>query len=572
MKRIILISLLFIICRMVFPANDRFVVVIDPGHGGRDAGAVRGSYKEKDINLGVALALGEFIENNMKDVKVVYTRKADAFVALDRRAEIANKAKANLFISIHTNSTAAKKTTAQGADTYILGLSRTEENLAVAKRENSVIMLEDDYTTKYEGFDPNSPESYIIFEFMTNKYRDQSLDFAGYIQRDFRNVAKRADRGVREAGFLVLRKTSMPSVLIELGFINNDNEAKFLSTKSGQRIMATAIFSGFKEYKKNFDKMQGKVDPNAGKANVVQAPKSKPKSNQSIQKERPKEEAQLTNNTPLVKETSPVVEPKKEPVEQIAEAKKDDPKNVIVTQDRVAESVISEVKNESKPSSPRKDIVDPPKDAIKNRVIDLRNDGVEYRVQFLYSGYKLPPNSPEFKGLSPVEYYEDNGYKYTYGLTDNLKEIERIQTEVRQKFKDAFVIKQDKENNPNRKFIPVGESQQTTYNVVRTKKEPAGTASEKVKESKKQSEVKVPAIKKDEIEYRVQFLISPNKLPDNSGAFKGLSPVQHYVDNGYKYTFGSSTSMVEIQKIQTQVRKKFKDAFIVKFKNGERIK
>ena len=148
MKRLLSIALLLIICGMLFAADNKFVVVIDPGHGGRDGGAVRGTYKEKEINLGVALALGELIEKNMKDVKVVYTRKADAFVALDRRAEIANKAKANLFISIHTNSTAARKTSASGADTYILGLSRTEENLAVAKRENSVILLEDDYTTK----------------------------------------------------------------------------------------------------------------------------------------------------------------------------------------------------------------------------------------------------------------------------------------------------------------------------------------------------------------------------------------------------------------------------------------
>ncbi len=198
--------------------SDKFVVVIDPpGHGGKDGGAVRGIYKEKDINLAVALILGDLIEENLKDVKVVYTRKKDVFIDLDKRAQIANKAKANLFISIHTNSTAAKSTTASGADTYILGLTRSAENLEVAKRENSVILLEDDYSTKYEGFDPNSTESYIIFEFMTNKYMEQSLKFATHIQKDFKNVAKRTDRGVRQAGFLVLRKSSMPSVLIELG-------------------------------------------------------------------------------------------------------------------------------------------------------------------------------------------------------------------------------------------------------------------------------------------------------------------------------------------------------------------
>lgn len=538
MKRLLSIALLLIICGMLFAADNKFVVVIDPGHGGRDGGAVRGTYKEKEINLGVALALGELIEKNMKDVKVVYTRKADAFVALDRRAEIANKAKANLFISIHTNSTAARKTSASGADTYILGLSRTEENLAVAKRENSVILLEDDYTTKYEGFDPNSPESYIIFEFMTNKYRDQSLDLAGFVQRDFRGVAKRADRGVREAGFLVLRKTSMPSVLIELGFINNDSEAKFLSTKSGQRIMATAIYSGFKDYKKNFDKMQGKSDVNTSKT-IVRTQNTKPTVQPAIQETKrttDKDVAVSGNNkqsniTPKTDKASPT------------------PSTVVKTKE---EQIPSPLKEEPK-------------------VIDLRTDITEYRVQFLYSDYKLPVNSPEFKGLSPIEYYVDKGYKYTYGLTGDMNEIEKIQTEVRKKFKDAFVIKQDKETNSNRRFYQLEESQRTTYNIIRTQKEPQDKTT-KTKSSKAKENPVPSKVKKDEIEYRVQFLISSHKLPDNSGAFKGLSPVSFYIENGYKYTYGSTASMVEIQRIQAEVRKKFKDAFVVKFKNGERIK
>ncbi len=505
-KYTLILVLLFTVCGVLFSANDRFVVVIDAGHGGRDAGAVRGSYREKEINLGVALALGELIEKNMKDVKVVYTRKGDSFVALDQRANIANKAKANLFISIHTNSTAAKKTTAAGADTYILGLSRSEENLAVAKRENSVIMLEDDYTSKYEGFDPNSPESYIIFEFMTNKYRDQSLDFAGYVQRDFKGVAKRADRGVREAGFLVLRKTSMPSVLIELGFINNDSEAKFLATKSGQRTMATAIYSGFKDYKRNFDKMQGKVEPVS-------------KSMTSV--------------------------PKEQPVKNIVEtdvSKEDLPDSQIITVDNDSPST-KQMSNEP-----------------------------EYRVQFLYSRVKLPMNSSEFKGLSTdkIEYYIDNGFKYTYGLTGSLREAERAQTEVRKKFPDAFVIIQNK-NTRNRKdfFSLTGKSNAVNEKAVSQQQ---ATVKVDTKEDKVVEPEPVSSIKKDEVEYRVQFLISPKRLPEGSKAFKGLSPVDYYEESGYKYTYGSSTSMTEIQKIQTEVRKKFPDAFVVKIKNGKRVK
>lgn len=262
MRKIVfyLISILALGClSLSIQAQSKFVVVIDAGHGGKDGGAVRGIYKEKDINLGVAKVLGELIESNYKDVKVVYTRKSDVFVDLDKRTAIANRAKANLFISIHTNSTAAKVTNVSGADTYILGLARSEESLDVAKRENSVILMEDDYTVKYEGFDPKSPESYIIFEFMSNKYMEQSLQFSELVQSSFRNLAKRNDRGVRQAGFLVLRKTSMPSVLIELGFINNPIEAKFLSSSAGQRSMASAIYAGFKRYKGDFDKKQGRA-------------------------------------------------------------------------------------------------------------------------------------------------------------------------------------------------------------------------------------------------------------------------------------------------------------------------
>lgn len=247
-----------LICNpIVAQSKDKFVVVIDAGHGGRDPGATRGKYREKVINLKVALALGKLIENNYKDVKVVYTRKTDVFIDLVERSNIANRNKANLFISIHTNATDARNTSANGADTYILGLTKSAENLAVAKRENSVITFEKDYKSKYEGFDPNSPESYIIFEFMTNKYMEQSYKFASAIQNGFKTIAKRNDRGVRQAGFLVLWRSAMPSVLVELGFINNATEAKYLYSSAGQNAMARSIYSGFKKYKAEYDKMMG---------------------------------------------------------------------------------------------------------------------------------------------------------------------------------------------------------------------------------------------------------------------------------------------------------------------------
>ena len=235
--------------------NDRFIVVIDPGHGGNDPGAIGTRGKEKNINLNVARKLGRLIEDNCNDTKVVYTRKSDIFVPLHRRAEIANNAKANLFISIHTNAVAKKNSYVKGTETYTLGLHRTEENLEVAKKENSVILIEDDYKQRYAGFNPNSSESYIIFEFMQDKNMSQSVNFATLIQQNFKSY-NRIDKGVHQAGFLVLRETSMPSVLIELGYISNPLEETYLLSDKGTTDLANAIYRAFINYKGNCPKIK----------------------------------------------------------------------------------------------------------------------------------------------------------------------------------------------------------------------------------------------------------------------------------------------------------------------------
>ncbi len=244
-----IVAMLLLCCARVLA----YTVVIDPGHGGRDVGAlgIRGT-REKNVNLKVALALGNLIRRNHPEVKVIYTRSTDTFVGLERRARIAVKAKADLFISIHTNSTAAgrKGTSARGTETYTLGMHRAADNLAVAKRENSVITLESDYKQRYEGFDPNSSESYIIFEFMQDRNMEASVKLARLIQKQFVSTAKRVDKGVHQAGFLVLREVSMPSVLIELGFINNRQEEKYLASSSGQTQLARSIYNAFKAYYK----------------------------------------------------------------------------------------------------------------------------------------------------------------------------------------------------------------------------------------------------------------------------------------------------------------------------------
>ncbi|WP_302589449.1 N-acetylmuramoyl-L-alanine amidase [uncultured Muribaculum sp.] len=235
--------------------SHKFTLVIDAGHGGHDYGAVAGKINEKSINLATALEFGRLVESNMPDVKIVYTRKGDYFKTLQERASIANKANGNLFVSIHTNSVDKRnkrRTTIHGASTYTLGLHRSEENFAVAQRENSVMMLEDDYETKYLGFDPSSTESYIIFELSHDKNIDQSIDFAAKVQKQLSSTAGRADKGVRQAGFWVLAKTSMPAVLVELDFICNPNCAAFLNSKQGTQKMGKALYNAFCQYRKSY--------------------------------------------------------------------------------------------------------------------------------------------------------------------------------------------------------------------------------------------------------------------------------------------------------------------------------
>lgn len=343
-----------------------FVVVIDAGHGGRDAGALGNKAKEKDINLGVALKLGRLIENNIPGVKVVYTRSKDVYLTLQERANIANRAEGDLFISIHTNSIDKKspnRKTVTGASTWTLGLHRSKENLEVAKRENSVIYLENDFSTRYEGFDPNSTESYIIFEFMQYKHMEQSINFASDIQHEFVSEAGRVDRGVRQAGFWVLAKTSMPAVLVELDFICNPTQERFLTSESGQSKMAKAIYNAFSKYKSDYDRKQN-VGKNIGAVTTAPAPAS-----------------------------------------SVAPVSSAESSSVAAEQDE--------------------------------------DSGVTYyKVQFMALPRKLPANSKEFKGLSPVEYYkEGNMYKYTYGKSTSRDEIQAQYKKVKSLFRDAFIIK-----------------------------------------------------------------------------------------------------------------------------------
>ncbi len=236
-----------------YNSNDYHLktVVIDAGHGGKDSGCLGSKTKEKVIALGVSLKLGEYISKNFPDVKVIYTRTTDKFLELKERADIANRNGADLFISVHCNASASKQ--GYGTETYVMGTHRSNANLTVAKRENSVVTMEEDYQAKYDGFDPNSDEGHIRLSIFQNAYREESILFASLVEEQFTTKALRNSRGVKEAGFLVLYKTTMPSVLIECGFLTHSSEEKYLNSEAGQDKIASSIFKAFSQFKELID-------------------------------------------------------------------------------------------------------------------------------------------------------------------------------------------------------------------------------------------------------------------------------------------------------------------------------
>jgi len=237
----------FIPNETMMPAFRMKKIVLDAGHGGKDPGNLGARSKEKDINLAVTLLVGKYIKENMPDVEVIYTRDDDSFPTVHERPKIANLNKADLFVSIHSNSAANKS--AYGTETFVMGTKHFEANFDIVKKENSVILLEENYEENYEGFDPTSPESYMMFNLMSKAYIGNSLTLADHIETQFRDRVGRKSRGVKQGPFYVLWTPSMPSVLVELGFLSNTEEEKFLMSEAGKEYMASAIYRSIKEYK-----------------------------------------------------------------------------------------------------------------------------------------------------------------------------------------------------------------------------------------------------------------------------------------------------------------------------------
>ena len=363
-------------------ANKRFTLVIDPGHGGHDAGALGAISKEKNINLAVALRFGKYVEQNLPEVRVIYTRKTDVFIPLNERANIANRANADFFISVHTNALPAGKV-ARGFETYTLGMHRAKDNLDVAMRENSVISMEKDYQQRYQGFDPRSSESYIIFEFIQGKNMERSVELARMIQRGVCDGANRPDKGVHQAGFLVLRETSMPGCLIELGFITTPDEERLLNNDSRVDDIARGIYEAFAKYKNKYDRS-------------VSVP----------YRAKDSEEVNL-----------PKIVPDQEPA----------PKTRVVTRGKQPK------REEATPEQPKR---------VEKKVKKAEvADAPVFKLQIFVGSRNLRKGDAHFKGETDYDsFQEGNLVKYTLGASTNYNEIYRLRKEKLDKFPEAFII------------------------------------------------------------------------------------------------------------------------------------
>lgn len=397
-------------------------VVIDPGHGGHDPGATAAGIQEKNIVLDVGLRLGNKIKSEFPGINVVYTRSKDVFIPLHARAAIANRNKADLFISLHANC--VSESSARGTETFTLGLYNSVENLEVAKKENSVILLEEDYSTNYEGFNPNETESYIMFENMQSEYQAQSIDLASRIQEAFTGRLKLADRGVKQAGFLVLRQTTMPGVLVEMGFISNPSERKLLTSDAGKEKIAMSVFEAFSNYKKNIDRKsrfaagtpEGTRDSGQADVAIVQE--------MDLKDEKP---AEKTVAFPAGEMNNPDV--------------------MLPSQGKTGSaSVLKVTTGNNTAAKTNSGVAKQPADISKSPA--KKNSGSEevkkqtwYSVQVGVTTKAIEPSEKNFRGEKGIiRLKADSFYKYYSGRFGTPKEAFAERSRIQKKFPDAFVV------------------------------------------------------------------------------------------------------------------------------------
>lgn len=399
--------LLLVFAVVVNAANKSFTLVIDAGHGGRDDGACGAISKEKDLTLKYALAFGKLVERECPDVRVIYTRKTDVFVELKERAAIANRAKADLFMSIHINAMPGRKI-ARGFQTYTLGKGSSgngmSTNLEVAKRENSVILLEDNYKQSYQGFDPDSPESNIMFEFVQDRNMEQSVNLAKLLQRNVCAATGRIDGGAHQANLAVLRLSSMPGCLIELGFISTADEERFLNNPESVALFSRGIMNAFNAYRGRYDK-------------IVNVPYRTPD--------------QVLEDTPAPR------------TKMRGKSKDDEEKVVLHKQDsasKVQNVAVREKNNDNNKVKPQVVKAEPKVVKVEPKAA-VAADKPVFKVQILVSSRKLKNGDPHLKGLTDYDYYQEAGYcKYTVGESANYNEIYRLRKQILDKFPEAFII------------------------------------------------------------------------------------------------------------------------------------
>lgn len=390
----------------------QMVVVIDPGHGGKDPGAVNKSIREKDIVLGIGLKLGKLINDYHSDVKIIYTRNTDVFIPLIDRSRIANRNKADLFISIHAN--ACPTPSIRGTETFLLGVSADAASKKLEQLENSVIYLEEDYKKTYDGYDPNSSESDIIFENIISAYAEQSLNFAIDIQQQFTSRLQTPNRGVKQAGFLVLRQSSMPSVLVEAGFVSNQAEAVWLNSEEGQQQVAQSIFEAFKKFKaKRFGTPVNNIEPVLASTEMVVETKQV--------------EKQL--NTPVKKTYDSTTQ------ESVAVKKTVD--TIVPVNTETKKEVAILTLPEPKKAEPEKEI----KPIVTDTVVKPISGGIIYRVQVAASTKPIEPVPGNFKGLKNIWNDKvDKYYRYYVGSESSMKNITPLLQQIKLKFPQAFVV------------------------------------------------------------------------------------------------------------------------------------
>lgn len=539
------ISALFIFVSQSYAAdNNNFVVVLDAGHGGHDPGAVGPIIYEKKINLGVILALGEMISKSDPKVKVVYTRKTDVFIPLQERADIANNAKADLFISVHTN--ANNNPASDGAETYTLGLTKSKSNLDVAMRENSVILLEDDYKVKYEGFNPKSVDSYIMFECIQDKYLDKSVQIASEIQKNFVS-AGRKDRGVRQAGFWVLHKTAMPSILVEVGYISNPEEERFLASDAGQQKMASAIFAAFEKFKKEYERKSGKQNyVSASSSDLASASNI---SNNVVPEKHDSKKAKEKSESKFDKEDNEKFQSEMKKAMAQANDKKKNVENETTDKSDSGNSDVQDGKTYSMISSSKRTL-----EPEKVRVVPMGDDDSGIQI---VADVAVVSNAKSAKSATKT----------------NSNPIAKA-TESKPLKKEAVASAGVSNVSSESKRTVIGASSPTkvapkpvTENAVSVKQSKVEPI--QPKEAVVEKQETVPSV--DNIVYKVQLYAVSKVLPSNSPKLKGLK-ADFFQENGlFKYTYGVASDYEGILKIQKQIVSKFPETIIVVFKNGKKI-